>query len=113
MFPVSYSVFATLPDAQTAAEYIGWLEAGHLRAVILGGALDGAILVSPDSSTQVVESRYTFANLDAFKAYERDHAPALREEGLGLFGTRDGVRFERRLGIIKFSLGGQQKDSKV
>ena len=47
------------------------------------------------------EARYTFASREAFAAYERDHAPRLRAEGLALFGPDKGVSYRRTLGTVR------------
>ena len=46
------------------------------------------------------EVRYHFPSREAFKAYERDHGPRLREEGMRLFPPEKGVRYRRALGEI-------------
>lgn len=101
MRKIAYTVTASLPDAAMAEAYIGWLREGHVEAVLAGGALEGQIVLLEGPGPQVeVETRYTFAGRGAFEAYERDHAPGLRAEGLGRFGPERGVRFARRVGEI-------------
>ncbi len=90
------------PEA-TAREFVDWLANSHVRAVIRGGA-SGATIVRLDGGPIRVETRYLFPSRQAFGAYERDHAPALREDGVRRFGDR-GVIFERRVGEVVLSEG--------
>lgn len=96
-----YSVIATLPDAGAAAEYVAWLTGGHTRAVIAGGAASAEVVRVEEPAEPVrVESRYVFASRADYDRYLRDHAPALRADGMARFGTGRGVTFERRIGRI-------------
>lgn len=101
MGAIAYSVVATLPDQQTADEYVAWLEDGHVDKVVEGGAHSAMIvrMVEPESPTQV-EVRYIFANRQAFDRYVSLAAPGLRAEGLRKFPPERGVRFDRRLGEV-------------
>jgi hypothetical protein len=104
MAELFYAVVATLPDEATAREYEAWLAGGHLQAVIDAGATESmSVRVDPDDEGDagpiVVATQYVFPSREAFEAYERDHAPALREDGRRRFGDR-GVRFERRTGEV-------------
>ncbi len=74
-----------------------WLLDGHFTDVIASGA-GSASLTRFDDAPLALEARYRFASRDSFAAYERDHAPRLRAEGLARFP--EGVRFERRLGDV-------------
>lgn len=98
---ILYSVIATLPDEATRAEYIAWLEDGHVDQVVKGGAHSAMIVrvVDPPSPLRV-ETRYVFATRDLFDRYVRQTAPKLREEGLRRFPAQRGVGFERRIGEI-------------
>lgn len=106
---IAYTVIATLPDGPTAEAYIAWLAGGHISDVIAGGALSGQIMrldPAPGAGEGKlpqevrVEVHYRFPDRATFDRYERDHAPALRAEGLARFGPERGVRFERRLGEV-------------
>ena len=99
---IEYTVTATLPDSGVASEYLDWLRHGHVRDVLQAGAEDAAIMhvLDPQHPIRVV-TRYTFPSRDAFETYERDHAPALRADGLRRFGTGSGVSFERRVSAIE------------
>jgi len=101
MAAISYTVVATLPDEQTASEYIAWLEGGHVAEVVGAGANNGMIIRIQDPATPIqVETRYLFANQAAFDRYVREAAPGLRAAGLGRFPLSRGIRFERRVGTV-------------
>ena len=110
MFPTHYAVTARLPSSELAVEYLDWLgSGGHLQAVIDGGASSAcAVRLDPaphESAMPVrIMSLYTFPSREAFAAYERDHAPALRADGVARFGDR-GIEFERTTGEIVTALG--------
>ena len=46
------------------------------------------------------EARYLFDSREAFETYERDHAPALREEGLRAFPLDLGLSYTRTTGTV-------------
>lgn len=102
MSRIAYTVTATLPDRETADEYIAWLEDGHVDAVIERGAHSGMIVeLEPREDGRVeVETRYVFSTRELFDRYEREHAPELRAEGLERFGPERGITFSRRVGTI-------------
>lgn len=103
MSAIAYTVSATLPDDSVASRYIAWLEDGHLDAVIKAGA-HSAMIVRMDKERTGdpprVETRYIFATRASFDAYVKHHAPALRADGLKLFGPESGVRFSRSIGEV-------------
>lgn len=105
MYPTHYSVTASCPSGKIAAEYLEWLtEGGHLQDVRDAGALTAeAVRMDPPPNappTPVrVLSLYTFADRAAFDAYEREHAPRLRAEGLEKFGD-SGIGFSRETGEV-------------
>ena len=78
--------------------YLDWLAGGHAAQVLAGGA-DRAEVVRLQGDSLQVETRYRFPDRAAFDRYERDHAPALRADGLARFGEA-GIRFERTVGTI-------------
>lgn len=62
---------------------VAWLRDAHVGHVCDAGADDAEIVIlDGDASAPAVEVRYRFASREAFAAYERDHAPRLRAEGL-------------------------------
>ena len=93
----SYTVRLEFEDPSLVRETLEWLQAGHVREVLEAGAEDAEVVVV--DGTLAVECRYRFASREAFAAYERDHAPRLRAEGLAFVAGR-GVRFTRTTGEI-------------
>ncbi|MEM1206034.1 MAG: DUF4286 family protein [Acidobacteriota bacterium] len=96
---IAYTVACTFTDPDVAARWLHWLESEHLADVVAAGALD-AHAVRLDGEPLRCEARYTFASREAFQAYERDHAPRLREEGLTLFPLDLGLEYARSVGVI-------------
>lgn len=89
-----------MPDAPTGDRYVAWLKDGHLEAVLRGGATSGRVLkvVEPKAPIRF-QTQYTFPSMGAYERYVREHAQALRSEGLARFGPDSGVTFERIVGI--------------
>ena len=90
-----YVVRAEIDDPALAERYCAWLVGGHVAEVgaLLGGTGE---VVRIEASIPTYESRYAFASREAYAAYERDHAPRMRAEGLAKFPS--GVRFTRSVG---------------
>lgn len=99
MARVAYTVTATLPDAPTRDSYEGWLLSGHVQQVLAGGATRAEVVRLIEPPLQV-QSRYEFASEGEYEGYLRDHAPALRAEGIARFGGVPGVSFRREVGTI-------------
>jgi hydroxyacylglutathione hydrolase len=90
-------LYTVLGEAETVAladELEAWLVGGHVDEVCEAGALEAEV-VRHDGGL-AVEARYLFASRESFAAYERDHAPRLRAEGLARFPS--GLRFTRSTG---------------
>jgi hypothetical protein len=102
--PLLYTVAATFPDAALAADWLRWLETGHVGEVLAGGAL-AAEVVQMDGAAHSYEVRYRFPSREAFERYEKDHAPRLRAEGLRLFPPEKGVTYRRTVGVVRFAFG--------
>ena len=107
---LEYRVTAMIRGRALAAEYIAWLRAGHLQEVIEGGAREARLLELKESpmgegadAEIEVESVYIFSSEEAFARYEIDSAPALRAEGIALFGERP-IRFARRVSRLHLEL---------
>ena len=85
---------------QVAAGY-GTFQAlfGVSLEVLAGGAISAEI-IALDEPHLAFEVRYRFASREVFDAYERDHAPRLRAEGLQLFPVNKGTAYRRTLGVI-------------
>ncbi|MBK9187452.1 MAG: DUF4286 family protein [Phycisphaerales bacterium] len=110
---IAYTVTATLPDTRTRDEYVAWLQEGHLAQVIQGGAATAAILLLTDPASPIrVQTRYTFSSPEALDRYVRDHAPALRADGLARFPPARGVAFAREIATILPSSGHVQDPSR-
>lgn len=107
MFMTHYAVTATCPSGEVAARYISWLvDEGHLEAVRRAGAVSAlAVRLDPPPNAPCksvrVLSIYHFADRNAFHAYEKDHAPRLRAEGVARFDGA-GITFERSTGEIVY-----------
>jgi dipeptidase E len=97
---LAYVVAATFSDAAVAEEWLAWLRGGHVAEVLAGGAESAEIVEMDAGQGLAFEVRYLFRSREAFAAYERDHAPRLREEGLRRFGPERGVTYRRTTGLI-------------
>jgi hypothetical protein len=100
---LAYTVRVEHPSQASADRYLAWLVDGHLKAVQQGGAQSAhAVRLDPDKDggNPAVEARYTFPSRTAFESYLQHTAPALRAEGLALFGPDSGVRFTRSTGEL-------------
>lgn len=97
---LSYVVAATFTDGAVADEWLAWLRGGHVAAVLAGGAESAEVVELDAKEGRSFEVRYRFGSREAFVAYERDHAPRLREEGLRLFGPERGVSYRRTTGLV-------------
>lgn len=95
------------PDSQVAAEYVSWLENGHVDLVVNAGA-HSAMIVRIDTPAGIdsaagpirVMTQYVFPTRAVFDRYVAEFAPALRAEGLARFGPERGIRMERLTGEI-------------
>ena len=99
-----YAVTAETDSPDAARAYRAWLKGGHIRDVLRGGAVRGELIeLDPEPGGPIrIQSRYTFPSRAIFELYERNHAPALREEGIRLFGPKSEhpMRFIRTQGNI-------------
>lgn len=101
---IAYTVTADLRSAALARRYVAWLRAGHVRAVVAGGALSAVIVAleaSPGQRSRRVEVRYMFASRAALRRYLKHRAPALRAAGLARFGPATGTVFTRAVGEVR------------
>lgn len=90
-------------DAAVASEWVAWLRDEHLRDVLNAGAMN-ATLVRMHAANPVYEVRYVFPSREAFETYDRDRAPALRDEGLSRFPLDRGLRYQRTVGDVVESM---------
>lgn len=105
MSEIAYTVSCTFADAAVAERWLAWLKDKHLADVLAGGATHATVvqyteqLEDPQAAVHL-EVRYRFASREAFEVYEREHAPALRAEGLERFPLSLGLTYSRRVGEI-------------
>lgn len=106
---ILYTVRATCPNLQTRGRFLSWLTPNHVAEVMKGGAT-AVRIVLPDreseNSPAVVETQYVFPSRKIFDTYVRDHAPALRADGLKHFPPESGVTYTRQVAEIATELGG-------
>lgn len=104
---ILYTVRASCPNLPTRGRFLSWLAPDHLLAVQAGGA-ESARVVLPDRegdpAAAVVETQYVFRSRTALDTYLRDHAPALRADGLKHFPPESGVTFARQIAEIATEL---------
>lgn len=93
-----YTVLCQAETPALADALEAWLVEGHVEDVCEAGALEAEVVRRDDGVS--LEVRYLFASRAAFLAYERDHAPRLRADGLARFPA--GVKFERATGLGRF-----------
>lgn len=98
-----YTVRTICPTLQLRGRYLAWLSPGHVMAVGEAGA-ESVRIVLPDreseSAPAVVETQYVFPSRQAFERYLRDHAPALRADGLRNFPAETGITYARQVAEI-------------
>ena len=98
----SYTVACTFNDSAVAAEWIAWLRNEHMADVCAAGAVNAEVIrcdVDAGAKSRC-EVRYHFVSREAFAAYERDHAPRLRADGLKRFPPERGLKYERSTGEV-------------
>lgn len=100
--PLAYTVHVEFADVAVAQEYVAWLEHGHLQQVLDGGA-DRVTLVQLDETH--LEVRYRFPSAEAFAAYEKGPAVALRADSAARFPAGRGVTARRSTGRVVRVLG--------
>ncbi|MEM6794913.1 MAG: DUF4286 family protein [Acidobacteriota bacterium] len=96
---IAYTVSCRFTDPEVAERWLTWLREGHLADVVVAGA-STAVAVRLDGDPVRCEARYLFDSRKAFEAYEREHAPRLRAEGLELFPLELGLEYSRSVGEI-------------
>jgi len=104
---ILYTVRTTCPSVQVRGRYLSWLSPNHIVEVMRSGAT-AARIVLPDRAGEtvpaVVEVQYVFPSRKAFDTYVRDHAPALRADGLKHFPPESGLTSERQVAEIAAEL---------
>ncbi|MFI5335215.1 MAG: DUF4286 family protein [Opitutales bacterium] len=102
-----YTVRATCQDVRQRGRYLAWLAPDHLLAVKAGGATAVRVVLPErenDTAPVIVETQYVFPSRKAFETYVRDHAPALRADGLKHFPPESGITTTRQLAEIACEL---------
>ena len=112
---ILYTVRVTCPNIQTRGRFLAWLSPNHVIEVMKGGAT-AVRIVLPDCSSDtaparpelveraIVETQYVFPSRKAFDTYVRDHAPALRADGLKHFPPESGLTYSRQVAEIAAEL---------
>ncbi len=102
-----YTVRATCPTLHVRGRFLSWLTPNHVAEVMKGGASAVRIVLPDregDAAPAVVETQYVFPSRKALETYLRDHAPALRADGLKHFPPESGVTFSRQIAEIATEL---------
>jgi hypothetical protein len=87
-----YVVRIDFDDATLRDAFGIWLRDRHIKDVLAAGAQGAKLYVHGDA--YAIEVRYTFDSREAFDAYERNHAPRLRADGVAFLAGRP-ARFTR------------------
>jgi hypothetical protein len=104
---ILYTVRASCPTLQVRGRFLSWLTPVHVLEVMKGGATTVRIILpdrESDTAPAVVETQYVFPSRKAFDTYVRDHAPALRADGLKHFPPESGVTYSRQVAEIATEL---------
>lgn len=113
---ILYTVRASCPNAHVRGRFLSWLTPHHVAEVMKGGATAVRIVLpdresdtapgspEPVERAAVVETQYVFPSRKAFDTYVRDHAPALRADGLKNFPPESGVTYARQVAEIATEL---------
>ncbi len=104
---ILYTVRTTCPNSQIRGRYLAWLSPNHVVELMKCGATAVRIVLpdrTSDTAPAVVETQYTFPSRKTFDDYIRDHAPALRADGLKHFPPDSGITYERQVAEIAAEL---------
>lgn len=103
---IAYTVICQIQNPSRAEQWVRWLEEEHIQDVLNAGAAKAELvqMLSRPHEPLQFEVRYQFATQEAYETYIKDHAPALREEGLKRFPVEDGFTYSRTVGkiIVKY-----------
>lgn len=100
MTTIAYTVRCEIDDAGVAGEWVAWMRGEHLADVCAAGATEAMLVRLDVEGPLTFEARYLFDSPATFEAYEREHAPALRAEGLSRFPLERGLRYSRTVGEV-------------
>ena len=88
---VVYSVTLRV-SAAVVTEWVDWMRDVHIPEVMATGCFEAfemrRCLEPPDSNDPLYEIRYLCASLDQYRAYEENHAPALKAAHTERYGDR-------------------------
>lgn len=93
----AYTVTAEFESEAVAAEWLKWLQNGHLHQVVEGGAREALIVQLGPLKYEV---RYRFTNAKAFAEYEAGPAVPLRAESVAKFPASRGIKMTRSSGEV-------------
>jgi hypothetical protein len=100
MAQFAYTIFCELPSEQVAADWVEWLTTGgHMKQIKEKGATDAYLI---QHEPLKYEARYIFPSREAFEVYEKEHAPALREDGIRKFPPELGLKYQRTTGTVVY-----------
>ena len=91
---VIYEVTIKTADDNTHVRVLSWLRGGHIRHVLAHKGFTAAELSNAQPGNQIVV-RYFVSTMPQLEAYLSDAAPALRNEGVRLFG--ESMTADRRI----------------
>lgn len=104
---ILYTVRASCPNVHVRGRFLSWLTPHHVAEVMKGGATAVRIVLPDregDTAPSVVETQYVFPSRKAFDTYIRDHAPALRADGVKNFPPESGITYARQVAEIATEL---------
>lgn len=97
---IAYTVRCEIDDTEVAGQWVEWMRGEHLADVCAAGATEAMLVRLDVEGPLTFEARYLFDSPEAFEAYERDRAPALRAEGLARFPPERGLRYARSVAEV-------------
>jgi len=87
---ILYNVTVSI-DAAIENEWLQWMKEVHLPDVLATGYFAEAKIariLAEEQGGKAYSVQYYAFSMDAYEAYEKDHAPRLREEHQQKFGSR-------------------------
>lgn len=97
---VAYTVTVHFTGTERVDGWLAWMRGKHLADVRSAGAVAAELVELDTDEGRLFEARYRFGSREAFAAYERDHAPRLRAEGLARFPAEAGISYRRSMGEV-------------
>lgn len=93
----------TTGNDELAKRWLAWLLHSHIQEVLNSGATRAQIL-QMTAELPTYEIRYEFESEKAFKEYEANHAPRLRDAGIEKFPPDElGLNYSRTDGYVFFT----------